>query len=46
LLWFPLWVAVAGLATRRPWVIVAYALVSGPLMVLNTVRFLSGAWAG
>ncbi len=46
LLWFPLWVAIAGLATRRPWVIVAYALVSGPLMVLNTVRFLSGAWAG
>ncbi|WP_049560276.1 mannosyltransferase family protein [Nonomuraea sp. SBT364] len=46
LLWFPLWVAVAQVATRRQWVIVAYALVSGPLMVLNTARFLSGAWAG
>ncbi|MFD2356881.1 hypothetical protein ACFSTC_57950 [Nonomuraea ferruginea] len=46
LLWFPLWVALALLATRRRWVIVAYALVSGPLMVLNTARFLEGAWAG
>ncbi|WP_336209292.1 mannosyltransferase family protein [Nonomuraea sp. LPB2021202275-12-8] len=46
LLWFPLWVAIAGLATRRQWVIVVYALVSGPLMVLNTARFLAGAWAG
>lgn len=46
LLWFPLWVALAGLATRRRWVIMAYALVSGPLMVLNTARFLEGAWAG
>jgi len=46
LLWFPLWVALARLATRRGWVIVLYALVSGPLMVLNTIRFLEGAWAG
>jgi hypothetical protein len=46
LLWFPLWVMLARLATGRQWVIVVYALVSGPLMVLNTARFLSGAWAG
>jgi hypothetical protein len=46
LLWFPLWVVVAGVATRRPWLLVAYGLVSGPLMVLNTIRFLSGAWVG
>src|SRR5690606_9195217 len=45
-LWFPLWVALARLATRRGWVIVLDALVSGPLMVLNTIRFLGGAWAG
>ncbi|MBB5076029.1 mannosyltransferase family protein [Nonomuraea endophytica] len=44
LLWFPLWVAIARL--RHRWVIAAYAMVSGPLMVLNTVRFLTGAWAG
>ncbi|WP_157253952.1 mannosyltransferase family protein [Nonomuraea typhae] len=43
-LWFPLWVAFAQL--RHRWIFVVYALVSGPLMVLNTVRFLTGAWAG
>ncbi|MEU8246351.1 mannosyltransferase family protein [Nonomuraea sp. NPDC048916] len=46
LLWFPLWLAMARLATGRRWVIVVYAMVSGPLMVLNAVRFMSGAWAG
>ena len=46
LLWFPLWVQLGRVATRHAWVIVAFALVSGPLMVLNVQRFLSGAWAG
>ncbi|KAB8196431.1 hypothetical protein FH608_006680 [Nonomuraea phyllanthi] len=46
LLWFPLWVLVAKVSTRRPWVIAAYALVCGPLMLVNAGRFLSGAWAG
>ncbi|MEU8393986.1 mannosyltransferase family protein [Nonomuraea sp. NPDC048892] len=46
LLWFPLWVLVARVATRRTWVIVLYALISGPLMLVNAGRFLSGAWAG
>ncbi|WP_219464320.1 mannosyltransferase family protein, partial [Nonomuraea rhizosphaerae] len=46
LLWFPVWVAVGRLATRHQWVVVAYALVSGPLMLLDVIRFLSGAWAG
>ncbi|TMS00400.1 mannosyltransferase family protein [Nonomuraea basaltis] len=46
LLWFPLWVLVARVATRRAWVIALYALVSGPLMLVNAVRFFSGAWAG
>ncbi len=32
--------------TAATWIIVAYALVSGPLMVLNTIRFLTGAWVG
>ncbi|MGV9378895.1 mannosyltransferase family protein [Nonomuraea sp. NPDC003707] len=46
LLWFPLWILVAKIATRRPWVMVVYALIFGPLMLLNAERFLSGAWAG
>ncbi|PZG22382.1 mannosyltransferase family protein [Nonomuraea aridisoli] len=46
LLWFPLWVLFARLATRRAWVLVLYAAVCGPLMLLNAGRFLSGAWAG
>ncbi|MEO3873176.1 mannosyltransferase family protein [Nonomuraea sp. B12E4] len=46
LLWFPLWVLVARVATSRTWVIVLYALISGPLTLVNTGRFLSGAWAG
>ncbi|MFG1709341.1 mannosyltransferase family protein [Nonomuraea sp. M3C6] len=45
-LWFPLWVLVARAATRRAWVIALYAMISGPLMLVNTGRFLSGAWAG
>jgi hypothetical protein len=46
LLWFPLWVLIAKVATRRAWVIAAYAMVCGPLMFLGVTRFLSGAWAG
>ncbi|MEU7000342.1 mannosyltransferase family protein [Nonomuraea sp. NPDC046570] len=46
LLWFPLWVAIGQLAARRRWVIIGYALVLGPLMMLNGLRFLTGAWAG
>ncbi|MCK2214207.1 hypothetical protein MF672_010450 [Actinomadura sp. ATCC 31491] len=46
LLWFPLWVLVAKVATGRRWVIALYVLICGPLMLLNTTRFLSGAWAG
>ncbi|MEV4564930.1 mannosyltransferase family protein [Nonomuraea sp. NPDC049419] len=46
LLWFPLWVLVARVATRRPWLFALYLLISGPLMLVNMARFLSGAWAG
>ncbi|MGP3964648.1 mannosyltransferase family protein [Nonomuraea sp. 3N208] len=45
-LWFPLWVLVAKVGTRKAWVLVLYGLISGPLMIVNTARFLSGAWAG
>jgi Gpi18-like mannosyltransferase len=44
LLWFPLWTALSRLRWHR--VAVLYALVAAPSMVVNTVRFLSGAWAG
>ncbi|GAA2375469.1 membrane protein [Nonomuraea africana] len=43
LLWFPLWVLIARLPAR--WSI-GYGLLLGPLMVLNAMRFLTGAWAG
>ncbi|WP_239137767.1 mannosyltransferase family protein [Sphaerisporangium rufum] len=46
LLWFPLWVLLGRTAARRPWVLVVYGLVAGPLMVVNTIAFLNGAWAG
>ncbi|MFI6324848.1 mannosyltransferase family protein [Nonomuraea sp. NPDC050556] len=43
LLWFPLWVLLGRLSRTG---IGVYALVFGPLMVVNTLRFLTGAWAG
>lgn len=53
LLWWPLFLLVARASTPGPrrgrwgrWVIVAYALVTGPLAVLNTLTFVSGAWVG
>ncbi len=46
LLWWPLWIALARLGSRHRWVLLLYAVVAGPLMVLNTVAFLKGAWAG
>ncbi|MEO3811380.1 mannosyltransferase family protein [Sphaerisporangium sp. B11E5] len=46
LLWWPVWILLAQAATRRKPLLWAYALLAGPLMVLNTLTFLSGAWAG
>jgi mannosyltransferase PIG-V len=46
LLWWPLWVMLGALAARRRAVLVVYALVAGPLMVVNTLSFVNGAWAG
>jgi hypothetical protein len=46
LLWFPLWVGLAVLASSRPWVHRAYLAVSVPLMVLGVLLFTSGRWAG
>ncbi|MEV6979852.1 mannosyltransferase family protein [Sphaerisporangium sp. NPDC051017] len=46
LLWWPLWVMLGRTGVRRRSVLLAYALVAGPLMVLNTMTFIEGAWAG
>ncbi|MBB5130465.1 hypothetical protein HNP84_000153 [Thermocatellispora tengchongensis] len=57
LLWWPLWLAIARLSTPRPeedgvmaqvrpWTLAVYGLLVAPLMALNTLTFLQGAWAG
>jgi hypothetical protein len=46
LLWWPLWIALGQAGARNRWTLIVYALVAGPLMVLNTMTFLKGAWAG
>jgi hypothetical protein len=46
LLWWPLWVMIGQVSVRRRALLVVYALVAGPLMVLNTMTFIGGAWAG
>ncbi|WP_326641129.1 mannosyltransferase family protein [Nonomuraea fuscirosea] len=46
LLCFPLWLLVARVATRRPWVMALYALILGPLMLFHASLFLNGRWAG
>jgi hypothetical protein len=49
LLWFPLWVLLAGWLDRRfareRWV-PAYLAVAGPLMAVNVLTFTSGRWVG
>jgi hypothetical protein len=46
LLWWPLWVGVAVLAVRRPWLGDAWLAVSAPLMAVWTAAYLQGIWAG
>ncbi|GAA3001533.1 hypothetical protein [Streptosporangium longisporum] len=50
LLWWPLFILIArasnGPAPWRKWVIIVYALLVGPLMALNTLIFVDGAWVG
>ncbi|MET9069986.1 mannosyltransferase family protein [Streptosporangium sandarakinum] len=50
LLWWPLFLIIARTSvTGPPWrrgIIAVYALVAGPLMVLNTLSFMQGAWVG
>jgi hypothetical protein len=44
LVWFPLYLLLARLASRRAWVLPAYAWVCAPLMVTFVVAFTQGSW--
>jgi hypothetical protein len=46
LLLFPVWIGLATLESRPPWLRYAYFGVSGPLTVVLAMLFLSGQWAG
>ncbi|MFF3618798.1 mannosyltransferase family protein [Streptomyces sp. NPDC002467] len=46
LLWWPLWITLAGWSLRRPRLRTAYVCVVGPLSTLVAVTFLTGRWAG
>lgn len=46
LLWWPLWIVLGQAVARRPWTMAVYGALAAPLMVLNTMAFLEGAWAG
>lgn len=46
LLWWPLWIALAGWSLRRPQVQAAYVYVVAPVGVVMAVTFLTGRWAG
>jgi hypothetical protein len=43
---FPVFVALAGLSSRRPWIAYVYLGISAPLAVVLGMMFLSGQWAG
>ncbi len=43
---FPVWVVLARLAARRPWITGAYLAISGPVAVVLAMLYLSGQWAG
>jgi hypothetical protein len=46
LLWWPLWIILAGWAVRRRWVLWFYLALSVPLMSVWAAAFLTGRWAG
>jgi hypothetical protein len=46
LLWWPLWILLAAWSLRRPWVLTAYFAVIAPFMVVFTLLFAVGRWAG
>lgn len=44
LVWFPLYLLLARLATRRTWVVPAYAWLGAPLMIGFVLAFTQGQW--
>ncbi len=46
LLWFPLWLLLAELAGRRPWVHTAYLTLATPLMAVAVLTFTASRWVG
>ncbi|MFI9645543.1 mannosyltransferase family protein [Streptomyces sp. NPDC052040] len=46
LLWWPLWIALAAAARRRPHTVTAYVCLVAPLTTVFAITFLSGRWAG
>jgi hypothetical protein len=46
LLWWPLWIGLAVWSLRRRWVLMGYLTVFAPFMVVFTLLFSLGRWAG
>jgi hypothetical protein len=46
LLWWPLWLLLAGASLRRPWVHKAYLAVGPALMAAYVLAFTGGGWVG
>ncbi|WP_405782926.1 mannosyltransferase family protein [Streptomyces sp. NBC_00859] len=46
LLWWPLWITMAGWSLRRPWFRTAWLGLAAPVTTVFALTFLSGRWAG
>lgn len=46
LLWWPLYISVGVVGSRRPWVMMAYLAVAAPVWAINVGNFTTGAWIG
>lgn len=46
LLWWPLYISVGLVGSRKPWVFMAYLAVAAPVWAINVGNFTTGAWVG
>ena len=46
LLWFPVWLLLAEVASKRAWVHTAYLAVAPALMAVVVLTFTNGHWVG
>jgi hypothetical protein len=46
LLWFPLWLLLGEVLSRRPWLRAAYLATAAPLMAAGVLTFHAGRWVG